>query len=124
MVSAALVKPEETRLLYHPKAVTAHTLQRGSGVFTAMPDQPLVSASVSSRRMSVAALQEGQTVLHVVDTCIVPRLDIAVPVHVTRVAKVEVHMYDKVQVGKSLTGACRVVLGPLFAPNLEHCATS
>lgn len=104
MVKAAAVKPKETRLLFHPNASTVHELLQGSGVFTATPDRPLVNAAVSSRTMSVGALQAGETALHVVDTCIVPRLDITVPVHVMPVAKVVIYMYDKVQVGNSLTG--------------------
>jgi hypothetical protein len=104
MVKAAVVKPKETRLLYHPNASTVHELLQGSGVFTATADRPLVTAAVSSRTMSVGALRAGETALHVVDTCIVPRLDITVPVHVMPVAKVEIYMYDKVQVGSSLTG--------------------
>lgn len=104
MVKAAVVKPKETRLVFHPNASTVHELLQGSGVFTATPDRPLVTAAVSSRTMSVGALRAGETALHVVDTCIVPRLDITVPVHVMPVAKVVIYMYDKVQVGNSLTG--------------------
>lgn len=104
MVLPAAVVPPEARLFHHPNASATHAVQHGSGVFLATAETAVVGVALNGRSLQLRARTAGQTVVHVADVCIVPKLDLAVVAHVFPVAAIRVHMYDKVELSKSVIG--------------------
>lgn len=104
MVKAVTAVPPAARLVNHPNSTSKHELHDGSGVFAATSDKPVLLTHLKGRQLSLQAQQPGVSAVRVADICTVPPVEVTIDAAVVAVSRLEVSMFDKVEVGKSIFG--------------------